>query len=51
MELANAIDVLNHTFLAIVSGILAFDMDYSYLLTYFVGALFLLLCLVYIVVF
>ena len=51
MQLADAIDVLNHTFLAIVAGILAFEMDYSYLLTYFVGALFLLLCLVHIVVF
>ena len=51
MQLADAIDVFNHALVAIVAGILAFEMDYSYLLTYFVGTLFLLLCLVYIAVF
>ena len=51
MELADAIDVLNHTFLAIVAVVLAFEVDDSYLLTYLVGTLFLLLCLVHIVVF
>ena len=51
MQLADAIDVFNHALVAIVAGILAFEMVYSYLLTYLVGTLFLLLCLVHIVVF
>ena len=51
MELADAIDVFNHTLLAIVAVVLAFEVDDSYLLTYLVGTLFLLLCLVHIVVF
>ena len=51
MELADAIDVLNHTFLAIVAGILAFEVYDSYSLSYLVGTLFLLFCLEHIVVF
>ena len=51
MQLADAIDVFNHALLAIVMGVLAFEVDDSYLLTYLVGTLFLLLCLVHIVVF
>ena len=51
MQLADAIDVFYHALLAIVAGILAFEVDDSYLLTYLVGVLFLLLCLVHIVVF
>ena len=51
MQLADAIDVFNHALLAIVAVVLAFEVDDSYLLTYLVGTLFLLLCLVHIVVF
>ena len=51
MELANGIYILNNSLLAIVAVVLAFEVDDSYLLTYLVGALFLLLCLVHIVVF
>ena len=51
MKLADTIDVLNHTFLAIVAGIFAFEVDYSYSLSHLVGTLFLLFCLVHIVVF
>ena len=51
MELANAIDVFNNALLAIVAAVLAFEVDDSYLLTYLVGTLFLLFCLVHIVVF
>ena len=51
MELTDGIYILNHTLLAIVAVVLVFEVDDSYLLTYLVGALFLLLCLVHIVVF
>ena len=51
MQLADAIDVLNHALLAIVAGILAFEVDDSDLLSYLVGTLFLLFCLVHIFVF
>ena len=51
MELTDGIYILNHALLAIVAVVLAFEVDDSYLLTYLVGTLFLLLCLVHIVVF
>ena len=51
MQLADAIDVFNHTFLAILAGILAFEVDDSYSLSYFIRTLFLLFYLVHIVVF
>ena len=51
MKLTDSIYILNHTLLAIVAVVLAFEVDDSYLLTYLVGTLFLLLCLVHIVVF
>ena len=51
MELTDGIYILNHALLAIVAVVLAFKVDDSYFLTYLVGTLFLLLCLVHIVVF
>ena len=51
MELTDGIYILNNSLLAIVAVVLAFEVDNSYLLTYLVGTLFLLLCLVHIVVF
>ena len=51
MELTDGIYILNHALFAIVAVVLAFEVDDSYLLTYLVGTLFLLLCLVHIVVF
>ena len=51
MKLTDGINILNHTLLAIVAAVLAFEVDYSYSLSYLVGTLFLLFCLVHIVVF
>ena len=51
MKLTDGIYILNHALLAIVAGILAFEVDDSYSLSYFIRTLFLLLCLVHIVVF
>ena len=51
MQLADGIYILNHALLAIVAVILTFEVDDSYLLTYLVGTLFLLFCLVHIVMF
>ena len=42
MKLTDGIYILNHTLLAIVAVVLAFEVDDSYLLTYLVGTLFLL---------
>jgi hypothetical protein len=48
MELADAIDVFNHALLAIIAGILAFEVDDSDALSYLVATFALLLCLVHI---
>lgn len=48
MELADAIDVFNHTLLAIVAVILAFKVDNSDALSYLVETFALLFCLVHI---
>ena len=48
MELADAIDVLYHSLLAIVAGILALEVDDPDALSYLVETLALLLCLVHI---
>ena len=51
MKLTDGIYILNHSLLAIVAVVFAFEVDNSDALSYLVGTLFLLLCLVHIVVF
>ena len=51
MKLTDGIYILNHTLLAIVAVVLAFEVDDSDALSYLVGTLALLFCLVHIVVF
>ena len=51
MKLTDGIYILNHALLAIVAVVLAFEVDDSDALSYLVGTLFLLFCLVHIVVF
>ena len=51
MKLTDGIYILNHALLAIVAVVLAFEVDDSDALSYLVGTLALLLCLVHIVVF
>ena len=51
MQLADAINVFYHSLLAIVSGILALEVDDSDALSYLVATIALLLCLVHISLF
>ena len=51
MQLADAIDVFNHTLLTIVSAVFALKVDDSDALSYLVATFALLLCLVHISLF
>jgi hypothetical protein len=48
MKLTDGIYILNHTLLAIVAVVLAFEVDNSDALSYLVGTFALLFCLVHI---